>query len=317
MASTPTIEGRQALIARRHAGIRRAIGTAMVDMGDEEGAKRWIEQRWQKAATTPLTSAEVGGGGLTALTLAVQDQAVITQLGARRVVFYTRVVAGGSVTASLVAEGAPKPVVKPTVSAVGLTPRKVAAIGLATAEALSIEPQIDEALSAALAAGVVTASDAALLSGPGSLVDGLTPIVGSADPVNDIQALVQGFTGDLASSVLVLSPTLAVAAAGLQFGSNLTISGGTLSGIRVLVSRGSPAGQVTLIDASGLLVAFDDPILEVASQADLLLDTAPVAGAPATTSLWQDNLRAFKAEFSFGTMVARPGSVRLLTGATW
>jgi hypothetical protein len=219
--------------------------------------------RFEKAAVPATASSEFGDGQIDAMAFfaAVREQAVLFRLGARRGGFRTRTIASSGVLGAEIDEGAKIPVAKVTFAASGVTPRKWGAIAMATRESLEVSPDVERAIFDDLVTGVAHALDTASLTGSGSLIDGLIAVSGTTDAAADMSSLVDDFSGDLSQSVVVLGPDLAAAAAGDNVGRSLTVRGGTIAGLPALISRNSPSGQVTLVDAGGLLVAYDEAVM--------------------------------------------------------
>jgi hypothetical protein len=303
--------------------LQRLIAKAVTRSKDPEVLFSWEADRFEKTAVAATASSEFGDGQIDAMAFftAVREQAVLFRLGARRAGFRTRTIASSGVVGSEVAEGASVPVAKVTFAASGVTPRKWGAVAMATRESLEVSPDVERAIFDDLVTGVTHALDTALLTGSGSLVDGLSPVAGGspADAAADMKALVDDFAGDLSQSVVVLGPDLAAAVAGDGVGRDLTVRGGTIAGLPALISRNSPSGQVTLIDASGLLVAYDEAVVTSVSQEGVLqADDAPSSPPTSTVvGLWQCDTYGFKAILSAGWLIARDDSVSVLTGASW
>jgi hypothetical protein len=93
------------------------------------------------------------------------------------------------------------------------------------------------------------------------------------------------------------APSVAAGIAGTQAVPSTSVTGGTLQGVPVIVSASAPAGTLTLIDAAAVLLADDGEIdISVSSEANVMLDSAPVPGTTAYMSLWQHNLVGILAE---------------------
>ena len=94
----------------------------------------------------------------------------------------------------------------------------------------------------------------------------------------------------------------------------LTINGGTIAGIRVIVS--SAATNAILFDASQIAANSDTIVLDATEHASYQADDAPTSAAANVINLWQENKRAVKAERFFGAEVLRPEAVAVIEGVT-
>jgi hypothetical protein len=84
----------------------------------------------------------------------------------------------------------------------------------------------------------------------------------------------------------------------------------------VLVSRGSPDGQIALVDPTGIAFAEADAEVKVAQEGTVSLAEQP-GGAEAQVSLWQGYLVATMAQIRTAWRVVRPGSVSVIEGAAY
>jgi HK97 family phage major capsid protein len=91
-------------------------------------------------------------------------------------------------------------------------------------------------------------------------------------------------------------------------------SGGNVAGIEFIVS--DAASDMVLLDASQVCAGSDGIVLDASDRASILMDDAVTSAPVQMTSLWQQNLRALKAERSFGVAVVRESAVVALSGVT-
>src|SRR5262245_25221655 len=94
--------------------------------------------------------------------------------------------------------------------------------------------------------------------------------------------------------------------------------GGTINKIPVLVSDGLSAGQVVLLDASGIAGAPGDVALQNLNEIMVQLADAPDSPASGSTnylSLWQANLTAIVVERYFVGIKLRSDAVALTTNS--
>jgi Phage capsid family len=94
----------------------------------------------------------------------------------------------------------------------------------------------------------------------------------------------------------------------------MTVSGGTIAGIKVVVSNA--ATDAILFDASQIAANSDTIVIDASSQASVQLDDNPSSGPAQMVSLFQSNMRAMRATRYFGAEVLRPEAVAVITGVT-
>lgn len=243
--------------------------------------------------------------------------------GLHRIPPHTRVAREtGGATLGWIGEGLPAPASELAYDAVLLEPSKAGGvIALSEELARSSAPAAEQLVRDSLVRGVAAFLDKALLdpslaassAHPASLTSGLTPVTSSgstvaaigADIVALVDALVNGGNVELRDLYLIMSPRTAARISAKREAAGaaptLTIAGGTLSGIPVVISTSSNwsvsgGGQMTLIDANEILLADDGRVeLDVSREASIQLNSAPSAGASTLTSLFQMNLAAVKA----------------------
>jgi hypothetical protein len=80
--------------------------------------------------------------------------------------------------------------------------------------------------------------------------------------------------------------------------------------------QASPAGQIALVDPTGIAYAEADAETRVSQQGSVDLSPEP-GGAAEHVSLWQNNLVAIMATIRITWRVIRPGSVAIITGAAY
>ena len=99
--------------------------------------------------------------------------------------------------------------------------------------------------------------------------------------------------------------------------------GGFLFGLPVIVSGGMPVDSgghtfIALVAANEILLADEGGIeIDASDEATLQLDSAPLAGAQATVSLFQNNLAALRAIRFINWRPRRDGAVALVDGITY
>ncbi len=270
----------------------------------------------------------------------------------RRVPFRTRLVgqtSGGS--GYWVGEGLAKPVTKFDFNDTTLEPLKVANIAVITMELLrdsspSAEALIRDQLAAALRERmdidfIDPAKTASAGVSPASITNGVAAITSTgatADDVRcDLQALFGAFiaannaptTGVfIMSSVTALALSLMHNALGQPEFPGITMNGGMLSGLPVIVSEYVPTdtagGYVFLVNAGDVYLGDEGGInVDMSDQASLqMLDnpTNSSVGSTAPTtlvSLWQTNSVGFRAERTINWAKRRTSAVAVLDGVNW
>lgn len=238
---------------------------------------------------------------------------------------------GEGVTAYWTQEAAPIKTSREGFKALRLPVLKLAALVVLTAELLKlIGPTADAMLNRSLmrAANLLEGTsfiDPANVGVPGeqpaSITYGApsTPSSGSmpAAIADDIENLCADFTGDLASSVWLLSPATGVTLAlmGASVGAlNLGVGGvGYLAGVPAIAHRAVPAGLLVLLDPSG--IAVSERVLEVDASTQSTVEVEDDQGGASTlVSLWQMNLAAASMREYVNWQRVNDGAVSVLTG---
>jgi HK97 family phage major capsid protein/HK97 family phage prohead protease len=252
---------------------------------------------------------------------------------------------------SFVGEGLAIPVRQGMFTSQTLTPKKVAVISSWTREMNdhsipAIEGLLREAVQVDTSIAIDTVlidSNAATTIRPAGLLNGLTPLTGTAGGglaalIGDLkqmgEALVAGTYGNVRKPVWLINP-------GMLFGASLAsapntgifpfreeIGRGTLNGVPYIDSTTVAMNTMTLIDASDFVVIGGEaPRLEISDQATLHMeDTAPLdlvsSGSPAVVaapqrSLFQTDSIALRMVMPLNWLQRRAGTIVTLTGATW
>lgn len=245
-----------------------------------------------------------------------------------------------------VGEGKAKPLTAFDFNRTTLGPLKVANIAVVTEEVLrDSSPAADTIVRDSLAAALrerldldfIDPAKAAVADvSPASILHGVTPIESSgrdADAVRaDLRALFGAFiaaNNAPTTGVFVLEATTALALSlmtnplGQPEFPGLTMNGGTLSGLPVVVSEYVPAGVVALVNASDIYLADDgDVSVDMSMEASLEMADNPTGDSTTPTarqlvSLWQTNSVGFRAERTVNWARRRASAVAYLTGVAW
>ena len=257
--------------------------------------------------------------------------------GLRKVPFNTQVpVQTGGGTYAWVGQGAAKPVGKLALTTIGLGFSKAAGIIVITIELAKLSsPSAEDVVRADMIAGMAQFLDQQFIDpavalvanvSPASITNGAGTAASSDNPYVDLHTIASYFAGNgipLAGMVLIMSETNALSAGmtrdplGNKVFPALGASGGSAEGFTVIASNA--AGQNVIgVHPQGVLYADEGGVeIDVSTQASIMMDSAPVPGTTAFTSLWQNNLIGLRAERMINWNRARPNSVYYLTGAAY
>jgi HK97 family phage major capsid protein len=160
---------------------------------------------------------------------------------------------------------------------------------------------------------------------PASITNGVTEIdVVTPVTIATTTAAVQTAFANMAAAQMqpthwITTPTVASTLAFTRTSQDIpaypgtTPSGGSLFGLPVIVSTVSPADMLILICAPEIFLADDGGIMiDVSREASVMLDSAPVPGTTAYTSLWQHNLVGIRAERFINWAKRRTAAVQVI-----
>lgn len=245
-------------------------------------------------------------------------------------------------TAQWVGEGYRKPVTASGYEATELKWAKIAAISVITEELArfsdpSIQILVRDDLSEAViermdvdfvdpAKSVGTGSNAS----PASITNGVTPIPATGNPHADIAALwaTADATNLPVSSAFYLTSTSVArqlsgyrnALTGAREFPEMSVSGGSIDGIRVIVSNYVPAGLFILGFASEIYLADDGVVtIDTSREATIVMDDDATATPTLAQiqSMFQTNQLAIRAERYVNWQKRRPEAVSYLSGVNW
>lgn len=269
--------------------------------------------------------------------------------GLRRVPFRTPLIgqtSGGD--GYWVGEGQAKPLTKFDFNRTTLEPLKVANIAVATMEVIrDSSPAADGIIRDQLAAALRERLDIDFIDPAKAAVSGVSPasilngVVGIASSGNDaeavradLKALFSAFIAAnnaptsgvfIMTATMALSLSLMVNALGQPEFPTITMTGGTLNGLPVIVSEFVPTDSsgsiVALVNASDIYLGDEGGIdLSMSTEASLQMNDSPDNPTTASTvlvSLWQRNLVGFRAERTINWARRRTSAVAYLTGVNW
>jgi len=279
----------------------------------------------------------------------VDRQAIVSafiQLLRNRSVFYSLLEGGGMVrvpratrielatldaTAWVVGQGKPVPLSSMAIDAQSLDGRSAAALTVLTANLLRFT-QTERNITAALRRAVSATVDDAFFN---SVVDSSTPSeVATGDDAeaaaDGIAALLEMVEPTTESSLLLAADPAIVrrmamlrTPAGNFLFPALTPTGGNVQGVTVMPSDGVGAGNIALIDGSGIAGYAGDIEIDASGSADIEMLNAALqqdALAPAhaqLVSMFQTNSVAIRVLTEFDAMRLRANAVAMLTGVSW
>lgn len=270
----------------------------------------------------------------------------------RQIPFRTRIaIQTAGASAQWVAEGKAKPLTRATYDDTNLLPLKVATIAVLTEELIrDSSPSAERLIRDELAAAVRERLDIdfidpnkAASSGvsPASITNGVAAIPSAGPTADDVRTDIKAVFGAFISAnnaptngVWIMSSVTALALSLMQnpLGQaefpGLTMTGGVLFGLPVIVSEYVPtvsAGSyVALVNASDIFFADEGGInIDVSREASLEMNDAPThnsttpTAATSMVSLWQTNSVGFRAERTLNWARRRPSAVALLSGVNW
>lgn len=249
-----------------------------------------------------------------------------------------------------VGEGRAKPLTKFDFERKTLEPLKVANIAVCTEEVLrdsspSAEMIVRDQLAAALRERMdidFIDPSKALVAGisPASITNGVTAITSSGstagDIRQDIRALFSAFIADnnaptngvwIMPSTIALSLSLMMNPLGQNEFPGISMNGGSLFGLPVIVSQYVPSdssgAMVALVNASDIYMADDGGIsVDMSREASLEMNDSPSHNSTTPTpsqsvSMFQTNSVAFRAERTLDWMARRTSAVAVLDGVNW
>lgn len=246
-----------------------------------------------------------------------------------------------------VGEGKAKPLTKFEGEISKLTLLKVANIAVVTEELLRkatlaaerfLRDQLAVALASRLDTDFVNPAKAAVAGvSPASITHGIAPLAptagNTADAARaDIQRLLGSFIAAgqapkqgvlLMSTVAALNLSMMLNPLGQAEFAGLTMNGGVLGGLPVLVSDYIAPGTAVLVNASDIYITEEGGVqVDMSREASLEMSDAPSHNSVTPTgtqlvSLWQTNSVGFRAERFINWARRRATSVAYVTDAAW
>lgn len=317
------------------------LGVAPLDLAEQMNASPTIVANL-KAATAAMTTDTSGAstlivGAISAWSDSLGEASAFARMFAagdfRRLPFRIRsIVVSEGATAAVVGEGRAVPIGTLNLSADKvLEPERIAATVVLTKELFDEAPAESQALiERELSKAAATTLDTAMVE---RIITTATPTVSassSADAAHgDLNDLFAALNPDRSTvPYLVGAPDVCRGAAflwssgGGKVFPEARIDGGSLVGVPIYPSDALSPGELLAIDANRIAGNLDSVRFEVARQASVKMDTAPAMNAIAPTeaqmvSLWQNGLRAARAQLVFGCRPIRDDVAALMTGVSW
>lgn len=252
----------------------------------------------------------------------------------------------GGGTYDWVGEAAAKPVTSATFGSVTLRWAKAAGIIVITQELAKFSsPSAEGIIRQEMVAGCTRFLDLQFLDpnkaevtnvSPASILNGISPLVPTGSSAGafryDFNRLIAAYIADnqdpstavvLMSAATAMGLSLMVNALGQSEFPNISLTGGTILGLPVVVSQ-NVGTKVILVNASDILLADDGGVsIAVSDQATIEMSTTPLSGesSPATTavlhSMFQRNELAIRAERFITWKRARTSAVQWLNNVTY
>jgi hypothetical protein len=214
-----------------------------------------------------------------------------------------------------------------------LARQKVAAISVVSKELLKDGANADRIIGRNLLRAAVRGSDALAFSTSASqsLLNGVSPIVSGGSTAEDIdydlRELLASLTdADLFTVNFVCHPAVSLGLSLLRLTTgeraypNVTVKGGEIAGVPLVVSSGVPSSVLVAIDGAQVLRAQEAPRLDLATQTTLELsseptgdETVPTGATQATVSLFQSDAAAIRIVRPVNWRIRRAGAIGYLS----
>ncbi len=238
-----------------------------------------------------------------------------------------------------VGEGAPKPLTKFDYTDVELRWAKVANIAVLTDELvrmsspsaeLLVRDSLAQALIARLDVDFVNPAKAAVSNvSPASITNTATAVAATGTDFDAFKANVKTLMGNfitanipLSDGVFIMQSTQALglslmtSALGTPEFPGITMNGGTLLGLPVIVSQHVPTGVIVLAAASEIYLADDGQVM-IDSSREATLEMSDTPSGTATRSMFAHNEVAIRAERYINWAKRRTAAVQYISGAAY
>ncbi len=223
---------------------------------------------------------------------------------------------------SIVAEGAPRPVSKLAFDTTQTEEQSALAIVVVTDELLRMgDGAAVTLLQRELANGSAAAANVKLLADLAAAAASAAIISGTSSFLEDLHSAVSAITSRGTGKAVAIVPPAVAVDLSMTEGSafdQMTPNGGTVRGVRVLVSDEVPNGtDVIVVDPSKLNIDPGVVTLATANAGALQMDDNPSAGAQNMVSLYQTNSVALRSERRISYSILREDAVAVITSADY
>lgn len=227
----------------------------------------------------------------------IQRRSLIGQIDAVRP-FYrvpenVRVLFGDNPDAAFVREGAEIPILQTDLATVVMTPKRISAIQIVTAELA--RSNAEHLLSKSIITSTAKAESQAFIStapptteAPAGALYGLTPLTGTV-LADDVATLVAGFEGDLSQAVLVVSPKTAIKLAGIYPTAGMN---GSVGDLPIIANHSVPNDLMAIIEPQRILLTDSGVDFEISKDATLVMRDEDGVTVTGDLNLFQQNLQA-------------------------
>lgn len=338
------------LLPKARSDVRKILTIAGAQRSIEEhvgyAAQRWGHsvaadiEATLKAAIAPVATGDLGGNlpGIAVGTLLQTALERSVQRSFFPVPFNVPLLASsGDAAAYWVGEARPRPLTRTQLTATRLSELMIGAIEVFTLEALrAVGDAAEGDFQRRLQRAIVRLLDQTFLDpaasavagvSPASITNGLTPIAYAGDLVESVGNLFEAYAGDPATAVLMTDSKTGWKLGTATNGSGAVVypdagaRGGTISGIPLLVTRGSPrdssGGQLVIADTAQVGVALGELRVDRSTQTTLEMSDSPTDPVTASTvliSLFQSDLAALRLQIGANWQTMQEGAVAMLAG---
>ncbi|MDY0207845.1 MAG: phage major capsid protein [Pseudomonas sp.] len=229
-----------------------------------------------------------------------------------------RVLFGDNPDAGFVAEGAEIPFLQSDLATVVMTPKRISAIQVITQELVRshAEHLLSKAIitsTAKIESQTFISATAASQEQPAGVLNGLTPLTGSAVLADDVAALVAAFDGDLSQAVLVVSDKTAVKLSAIFPNAGI---GGDIGGVAIVANHSVPNDLMAIIEPQRILLSDAGVSVEISKDATLVMRDEDGVTVTGDLNLFQQNLQACRVNRYIDWKPAA-GAAVVITGGTY